>query len=363
MKALHILYSGLSGVGNFFFSFVQGDEEKKFEYEAIFFGKTIRDSYVEKCSDSHIKWKLIKKKYRIDITFNIALLKAVAQSDTDAIFLDGSRFILPVRLGVLFGKKKKKIIVTERQANHLKRTSEWIGLVLAMFMADNIVFITESFKDEIQKKLKWIYQKKKIRVISNGIDLNFFKPAPRHPISEKVTIGMQSRLVSIKDHPTLIKAFAIVKKQMPLLKTELKIAGSGNQSETLKTLVDQLKLNDYVIFTGLLNEKDLLDFMHSLDIYVHSSYGEVMSMALMQAMACRVPIVASDVPGINNMIKNNDTGILVPPKDETAMANAVLDLINNKSHAEKIKNAAYNEATQHFSNKVMFEKYALLADN
>jgi len=69
------------------------------------------------------------------------------------------------------------------------------------------------------------------------------------------------------------------------------------------------------------------------------------------------------VPGINNMIKNNDTGILVPPKDETAMANAVLDLINNKSHAEKIKNAAYNEATQHFSNKVMFEKYALLADN
>lgn len=359
MKTLHILFSGLSGVGNVFFSFVQGDENKELEYEAFFLGAHIRNEYITKCSVNNIQWKFIQKKYKLDLNFSRTFISSVASSDSSVIFLDGSRFILIAKIGALFSRKKKKIIVTEHQANHLKKKPQWVGLAMAMFLADNIVFLTESFNEEIKRKFKWLYQPKKISIINNGIDLNFFKPAVKHLTEEKI-IGMQSRIVAIKDHSTLIKAFALIKQQNPCIKIKLKIAGSGDQLESLQAFVKEAGLQNEILFTGLLNEMELLDFIHSLDIYVHASFGEAMSTAIMQAMACNLPIIASDVPGINNMIENNKTGILVPVKNDQALADAILYLLNNPSKAITLKEAAYNFATLHYSNKTMFAKYASL---
>ena len=65
MKILHVLYSGLGGHGNVFFSLVKADENKKFDYEAIFAGvEEVRDEYVTKCTDGDIQWKYIHKKKR-----------------------------------------------------------------------------------------------------------------------------------------------------------------------------------------------------------------------------------------------------------------------------------------------------------
>lgn len=354
---IHLLYSGLGGHGNVFFSFIKADEEKSFDYEAIFAGvEDIREEYVTKCVANEIKWTYVPKKRGIDISFNKQIIAILKASNSSIIFLHGSRFVILARIACLLSKKKKKIVVRETQANHLKTKLEWIWLGFAMMCSHKIIFLTENFKEEVRKKMGILYREKKIGVISNGMDLSFFKPIQK-PATETIIVGMQSRIVPIKDHQTLLKALALFHKKYPEIKVQLKIAGNGESLPALKILATHLKLDEIVIFTGLLNENELINFMQSLDIYIHASFGETMSTAIMQAMACKLPIIASNVPGINNMIQNNKTGLLVKIKDEIEMADALHTIILNPQKAQILQDAAYSYAILNYSNVAMFAKY------
>jgi len=77
----------------------------------------------------------------------------------------------------------------------------------------------------------------------------------------------------------------------------------------------------------------------------------------MQAMACGKPIVASDVPGINNMIQDKVNGLLVPVQDPQKMAAALAELINDTGERGRLANAAFAYAKENFSNLTMFERY------
>ena len=171
---------------------------------------------------------------------------------------------------------------------------------------------------------------------------------------------MQSRIVPIKDHKTLIKAFALISKKYPSYKLNLQIAGDGESIEELKDLVSEYNLESSISFLGMIPESLLPRFLNNLSIYVHASFGETMSTAIMQAMACGKAIIASDVPGINNMIKNNETGILVPLLNIKMMADAISKLIEDKIFKENLEIASQLYAKRYFSNKMMFQKYSNL---
>ena len=118
-----------------------------------------------------------------------------------------------------------------------------------------------------------------------------------------------------------------------------------------------LEIEEHVFFVGILNETQLVDFINSLDIYIHASFGETMSTAIMQAMACKKTIIASDVPGINNMIIQNKTGILVPVKEPDAIVNAVINLINNRELSHLLAENAFTFAKENYSGSIMFNRY------
>ncbi|HEX2683668.1 MAG TPA: glycosyltransferase family 4 protein, partial [Ferruginibacter sp.] len=327
MKILHVLYSGLGGHGNIFFAMVNADAKKEFEYEALFYGiEEVRDEFIEQCEKQHIPWYFSKKHVKLDLKYYIRIMQFIRKSNPDVVFLHGSAYILPARLAALFSKKRTRIIVRETQANHLKTKAQWVSLTGAMFLASRIVCLTEEFRQQIQKKLGWLYRGNKVQVISNGINLDVYKPGNKTQGTE-VVIGMQSRLVRIKDHLTLLKAFAILKNEHAGKPYDLKlrIAGDGDFKDELVKFADTLGLGGEVEFTGMIPEKELVGFLQSLDIYVHASLGETMSTAIMQAMACKLPVIASDVNGINNMITHLKTGILVPPKNEEELARALAD--------------------------------------
>jgi glycosyltransferase involved in cell wall biosynthesis len=265
-------------------------------------------------------------------------------------------------MAALLSKNKKKIVVRETQANHLKTRLEWMWLTLTMLFADRVIFLTDNFREEVRKTLGSVYSPKKISIINNGIDLNFFKPLEK--LSTKtIVLGMQSRIVPIKDHATLLQAVAVLQLQHPEITIQLKIAGDGDSIKELQLLAKQLQIEKKVLFTGMLNEINLVNFMRSLDIYIHASYGETMSTSIMQAMACKLPIIGSDVPGISNMIENNKTGILVPVKNQVALAKAITDIIHNPIRAAAMKEAAFDFAVLNYSNKTMFAKYLTVFEN
>jgi glycosyltransferase involved in cell wall biosynthesis len=228
-----------------------------------------------------------------------------------------------------------------------------------MLLADKIVCLTREFKEQIKAKIKFFYRHKKVLVIPNGIDLDLYKPK-NNSAADVFYIGMQSRIVSIKDHTTLLKAFALIKKSgkiPPGHTIKLKIAGDGDFKEQLIKLTNELEINNDVEFTGMLNEESLVQFLQSLHLYVHASLGETMSTAIMQAMACGLPIIASDVNGINNMIENGRTGILVPVKNEQLMAEALLLCIDNPVLRQSLTANALQFSKDNFSSQAMLTAY------
>ena len=359
MKVLHILYSGLGGHGNVFFSLIDADINKEFEYEALFNGvEKLKMEYIQRCEKSKIKYTYVKKIPGIDIGYYKHIANTIKNSNPSIIFLHSSSYILPVILVRILGGVKSTIVVRETQANNLKTKKEWFWLTLALLFADKCIFLSENYRMEIKKYLPLFFKEKKIFIIPNGINLNKFIPLEKIK-NTHVTIGMQSRVIKIKDHNTLLRSFALLTNDADLQHVNilLKIAGDGENLQQLKKLSLDLNIEQKVIFVGVLNEDEIVNFLNELDIYVHASLGETMSTSIMQAMANEKAIIASDVPGINNMISSNVNGILVPVQNAQVLYEKIKFLINNPNIKMQLANNAKKYARHNFSNEVMFSKY------
>lgn len=341
-----------------FFSMVHADANRTFEYEAIFNGvEPVRPDSIRHCETAGIRWHYIHKQPGKHIGYLWRLIVQIKKARPDIIFLHGSATIPAAFIASLLTTKKQQIIVRETQANHLKTKAEWMGLKLSLLLADKIVFLSEEYKNEIRQKKLWGYKDTKTAVIPNGVNLDLFCPAPKQ-MSHPVVLGMQSRLVAIKDHSTLIKALHLLQQKYGSGKFVLQIAGDGEYKEKLQQLTKDLALEQEVFFLGMLQESELPAFLQSCDIYIHASLGETMSTAIMQAMACQLPVIASDVAGINNMITNNYSGILVKPQQSELLA-AAIDMVEQDGVLRQaIAENALSEAQNKFSNKKMLALYS-----
>ena len=357
MKIIHIAFSGLGGHGNVFFSMVDADTAKQNQYEVIFFGtEEVRAGYIEKANQRNIPWFYVNKKSGFDFDSYRQIEKIIKERQPDVVFLHSSSYIFPVKKASLFISKKFKIIVRETQPNHLKTKLNWLGLCVSLIAATKVVFLSTEYHDVIKKRLALFFSDKRTVVIPNGVDLDVYKPAEKRKY-ESINIGMQSRLSEAKDHQTLIAAFAQLLKTYTDKPLKLLIAGDGVCRPQLEKQVQDLNIRDAVEFTGMLEETALPAFINSMDIYVHATLGETMSTAIMQVMACRKAIVASNVLGVDNMIKHNENGLLVPAKNAEALCAAILKLINNAELADTLADNAYNFAKNNYSNKTMLEGY------
>ena len=106
MKILHVLYSGLGGHGNVFFSLVNADSDQEFKYEAIFNGiEAVKPEYIDLCLRYGIPCNYISKKPGLDLNYYRQLIRFIRKSDADIVFIHSSSNILPAKLGNFFSKK------------------------------------------------------------------------------------------------------------------------------------------------------------------------------------------------------------------------------------------------------------------
>ncbi|MBL7701547.1 MAG: glycosyltransferase family 4 protein [Ferruginibacter sp.] len=357
MKILHIAFSGLGGHGSVFFSMAAADKEREHQLEIIFFGnEEVNTEYVQKAEQNNISWHFVKKRPGFDFASYRSLEKIIKQSKPDILFLHSSSYILPAIKATLFSGRKTRVIVRESHANHLKTKLQWFGLGFSLLVAGKVVFLSTEYRDYIKKRFSLIFSGKRTVVIPNGVNLSVYKPAIKEK-SDCIKIGMQSRLTEIKDHKTLIAAMALMMESKTIKPLKLYIAGDGSCRAALQKQALDSGIADSVVFTGMLKETELPAFINSLDIYVHATLGETMSTAIMQVMACRLPIIASDVAGVNNMIIHNKLGLLVPPKNAEALKDAIMQLIKDEDLAMRLAENAYTFATENYSNKKMLQRY------
>lgn len=170
----------------------------------------------------------------------------------------------------------------------------------------------------------------------------------------KLVIGMVARLNKIKDQATLIQAFANLYSTFP--DTELWLVGDGEEYNPLLTLAQQLKVSHAVKFLG--HRSDVPQLLGKMDIYVFSTtIDEGFGIALAEAMAAGLPIIASDVPACREVLDHGSSGFLVPPKDIDAMVNILQRLIESKKQRDIWGSKAYTHANQFHNIKNCVEKW------
>ena len=359
MKIVNIIYSGLGGHAAVVFALIEGDKSSKNTHIILFYGiEEVPSAYIEKCYALAISYNKILKKPGLDLVSNTKVLAVLESIIPDVIILHSINLILPI---YYFTKKHKiKLISVEHQPNHLKMKIEWIYSILIMFLSNKVVYLTKVYESQMAKALSKFYIKKKVSVINNGTNLNLYKPGKKEE-SDLIKIGMLSRLMPTKDHSTLIYAFNdLLKNYKQKIRIQLNIAGDGSIFKNLQDQVNALGIQNEVNFLGMIPENGSIDFLQQQDIYVHASLGETMSTSIIQAMACEKAIIASDVEGINNMLKNDETAILVPPKNKEKLMEAFALMIESKILRETLSKNAFIYAHQNFSNEAMYEKYFAL---
>jgi glycosyltransferase involved in cell wall biosynthesis len=190
----------------------------------------------------------------------------------------------------------------------------------------------------------------KISIIHNGINSNIERSPESKPDGwpippSKICIGTASRLSPEKGHSYLLLAFS---KIINLgYDAYCLILGEGQLLKELNQEAVDLSINERVFFPGQV--KDVYPWLRHFDIFVLPSLWEGIPLAMLEAMAMGLPVIASNVGGIPEVIQKPDFGLLVPPKDPNAMANEMIKLLNNQHLRKKIGECGKKHVVDNFS--------------
>ena len=180
-----------------------------------------------------------------------------------------------------------------------------------------------------------------IDIVHNGVDLRRHKPAPKSAVPMVLYVG---RLKAYKSLDVLIRAFEQVKNSVQAAR--LVIAGSGEQDAWLRQFVRDLGLTDSVEFLGRVSDEDKILLMQGAWVFVNPSLIEGWGITTMEANACGTPVVGANVPGLRDSVINPHTGFLVPHGNSQAMAEKILEVIEDKSLRTEMSREAYRWAQE-----------------
>ncbi len=204
---------------------------------------------------------------------------------------------------------------------------------------------------------------KRMAVIPNGIDLRRIDEADGRGVRKELglqetdfVIGTVARLDATKDTITLARSFAALHQMQPASNLKLLIVGDGNERTRLETFVTEQGLNRDVIFAGL--RHDVPRLLQAMNAFALPSLSEGMPLTVLEAMAARLPVVASNVGTLPELVEEGSTGFLVTPKQETALAERLGRFIANPSLAVTFGRQARRKVECEYSLDRMLRRYA-----
>lgn len=336
LRLLHVLYSGQGGLGTYFLEFVASDKNRRFAHSAVFYGiEELHPEYERIVRERDIPYTTIRKHRGPDLASILRLLAAMSRP-TDAIVLHSGAGAGATGALLRSAFTSCPLIHVEHTTSEVKTVRDRFWTFLLRLSSDRTVTFYPEHREELTSGSTQCV------VIPKRPDASFFHPSKRRSGSD-ICIGMQGRLSAHKDHPTLLRAFAIATKRS-VVPLSLHIAGGGTERERLERLASELGISSSVTFYGTLERSDLRSMLQGLDIYVHATHGETMCFAIMEAQACGLPVIGSDVRGVRDAITEGSTGLLFPHENAEALAGLLRRLSDAPDLRERLGQGARAEA-------------------
>jgi glycosyltransferase involved in cell wall biosynthesis len=253
-----------------------------------------------------------------------------------------------------------RVLVDTLHSSSTGRLSRRIGYRSSCWFPDQVTAVSQSVADA--HFAARMVDGNKLSVLPNGVDIEDFHPDAKVRAAARREIGIKDeflwlavgRLETVKDYPTLLHAFANVPEPARLL-----IAGEGPQHSELCLLTSRLGLECRVRFLGF--QPDVKPWMRAADGFVLSSRWEGLPVGLLEAGACALPSVATDVPGSREVIVHGRTGQLTPCGAPVALAGAMTAMMQSSPQERRsMGNLARLHVAERFSLEAMLDRWEKL---
>ncbi|HIE27736.1 TPA: glycosyltransferase family 1 protein [Candidatus Poribacteria bacterium] len=279
-----------------------------------------------------------------DVLATIKIYRTIINTKCDIIHTHSSKMGFLARLAAKLAGVP--VVIHTVQGFPFYREGHWMVKKLYLLLerlagkwTDMLICVSRKDYDNAVANL--ITSANRAVVIHNGVELTKFNPdrtsdlrnefgfAPNTPV-----IGMIARLDPQKNPQTFVRAGAIVLKSIE--EAKFICVGDGVFYPEIKQMVDELNISKSFILTGW--RQDVPELLSTLDIFVIPSIWEGFPLSILEAMAMGKPVISSDIPGSRELVMHNQTGLLAPPKNPELLANAIIELIQDKDKAKRLAN-------------------------
>jgi glycosyltransferase involved in cell wall biosynthesis len=274
-----------------------------------------------------------------------SLAKFLRQYQPDFLISFGFLNLPAILAKLLAGKITTKLVISqqnsliyqaryEHKGNFLIEAQLWLSSLLYS-QVDGLVATTESVMKELKTQLHVSLPEQRMTVIPNMVDLDTVATKAQVESDrtwlqqkDKPVIVSVGRLAKQKNFPLLLEALSIVRQQID---TRLIIFGRGSEKQNLENLIKKLDLEEYVSLPGF--AANPWSQMSKADVFVLPSEEEAFGLVLVEAMACGVPIVATDAmgDGPRSILADSKYGSLVPSHNSAALAQAILQVLQDSA--------------------------------
>jgi glycosyltransferase involved in cell wall biosynthesis len=181
-------------------------------------------------------------------------------------------------------------------------------------------------------------------IVPNAVDVERFSPTPPRPCGTAPHLVVTRNLEAIYDNETAIRALALFRTQFT--GAHLTIAGEGPERQRLEALALELGLRESIVFAGRLDRDGVVALYGSADVMINPSRVDNTPNSVLEALACGVPVVSTNVGGVPFLVEHDRTALLVPPGDPQAMCDALIRLFTTDGLIHRLHEAGLAHVAQ-----------------
>ncbi len=291
------------------------------------------------------------------------LIDIINKYEIDIVNAHSSRDSWLASIAARLSSQKPVIIRTRHLSTPI--SNNLLSRIVYNHLPHKIITTGESIKNNMVEKNS--FNSDKIVSIPTGIDLETFKIKKTGSNIRKTLniparvplIGMVSVLRSWKGHIYLLEAIPDVVKKFS--NARFIIVGDGPYRDVIEGKIKEMGIGKYIIMTG--HREDIPEMLSAIDFLVFPSYAnEGVPQTVLQAFACNKTVIASNVGSISEVVLNNKTGVLIPPRNSSILAERIIELLKDKDKRKKMASAGKKLVESKYSLEAMLNKIEKLYD-